>query len=115
MKFFKSALVCTVISSAAIMLIPLEEISTSWENAMRFAVPIIFWAGLAAEQILFGLCGKTCAKQGFYSGVHSVCGTADGFHRDVGGKYRRKCGAVCGLVTFSAFAEVHIYLQRKVL
>ncbi len=59
MKLFKSALICTVISSAAIMLIPLEEISTSWENAMRFAVPIIFWAGLAAEQILFGLCRKS--------------------------------------------------------
>lgn len=58
MKLFKSALVCTVISSAAIVLIPLEEISTSLENAMRFAVPIIFWAGLAAEQILFGLCRK---------------------------------------------------------
>lgn len=123
MKLFKSALVCTVISSAAIVLIPLEEISTSWENAMRFAVPIIFWAGLAAEQILFGLCRKNLGgaaekpkkNKGFYSGVHSICGTAGGFHRDVGGKYRRECGAVCSFVTFSAFAEVHIYLQRKVL
>ena len=26
---------------------------------MRFAVPIIFWAGLAAEQILFGICRKS--------------------------------------------------------
>ena len=63
MKLFKTALVCSLVSSAAVAFIPLAEISKGWESFAHIAVPLIFWAGLAAEQILFRMCRKKIAEE----------------------------------------------------